>query len=42
MAAAGIEKLIRQRILGHANKDVTDKVYTHIEAKQLVEAIDLI
>lgn len=42
MAAAGVEKLLRQRILGHANRDVTDQVYTHIDAKRLVEAIDLI
>lgn len=42
MAAAGIERMLRKKILGHANKDVTDSVYTHIQAKQLVECIDLI
>ena len=42
MAKAKIERMLRKKILGHANRDVTDQVYTHIEEKQLVETIDLI
>jgi len=39
---AGANKVSRQRILGHASKDVTDKVYTHKDKEQLLKAIDLI
>jgi len=39
---AGANKVARQRILGHASKDVTDKVYTHKDKEQLLKAIDLI
>lgn len=42
MAEAKIERMLRKKILGHANRDITDKVYTHITPKQLVEYIDLI
>jgi integrase len=39
---AGANKVARQRILGHASKDVTDKTYTHKDKIQLLKAIDLI
>ncbi|WP_110955724.1 tyrosine-type recombinase/integrase [Anaerosinus massiliensis] len=39
---ANISKVIIQRILGHASKTVTDKVYTHKTIQQLIEAINLI
>lgn len=41
MTAAGVNKVVLQRIVGHSNKDVTD-LYTHLELKQLIEAIDMI
>lgn len=31
-----------KRILGHASKDVTEKVYTHKDLRELMKAIDLI
>ena len=40
MEAAGIDKLHRQLILGHALSDVTDKVYTHVEPEALVRDIN--
>lgn len=39
---AGANKVSIQRILGHASKDITDKVYTHKDKEQLLIAIDLI
>lgn len=42
MDNAGINEVIRKKILGHAGKDVTEKVYTHKSVSQLVEAINKI
>ena len=39
---ANINPTIKKRILGHASRDVTEKVYTHKTINQLIEAIDLI
>lgn len=42
MDNAGINDKIKKLILGHAGKDVTEKVYTHKTIEQLVEAINKI
>jgi len=39
---AGITEVIIQKILGHAGKNITQKVYTHKTIQQLVDAINLI
>ena len=41
MGEAGVNRVIIQRIVGHSNRDVTDH-YTHLELRQLIEAIDMI
>ena len=41
MSAAGVDKVIIQRIAGHSNRDITDH-YTHVEVNRLIEAIDMI
>ena len=33
-------KLCIKRILGHASKDITDKVYTHKDVEELIEAVN--
>lgn len=38
----GMNKVCIQRLMGHASKDVTDKVYTHKDLEQLRKAIDLL
>src|SRR5690625_1848029 len=40
MDNAAANKLSIKRIMGHAAKDITDKVYTHKDIKQLLMAID--
>ncbi len=42
MDNAGANKLSIKRIMGHASKDVTDKVYTHKDIEQLLIAIDML
>lgn len=42
LVKAGVEPVITRRIIGHADHDVTDKVYTHFEIKQLIDAINKI
>lgn len=42
MDEVGANKLCIKRILGHASKDITDKVYTHKDINQLKEAIELL
>lgn len=42
MDNADANKLSIKRIMGHASKDITDKVYTHKDVTQLTAAIDLI
>jgi integrase len=42
MSNAGANKVSIQRIMGHASKDITDKVYTHKDIEELIKAIDLI
>lgn len=39
---AEVPKTIIRRIVGHEDKDVTDKVYTHYEINQLIDAINKI
>jgi len=41
MDNAGANKLSIRRIMGHAGKDITDKVYTHKDVGQLIKAIDM-
>lgn len=42
MDRAGANKLSTKRIIGHASPDLIDKVYTHKDIEDLIEAIDLI
>ena len=42
MDNAGANKLSIKRIMGHAAKDITDKVYTHKDIAELIKAIDMI
>lgn len=42
MDNAGANKLSIKRIMGHASKDITDKVYTHKDIEELKKAVDLI
>ena len=42
MNNAGANKVSIQRIMGHASKDITDKVYTHKDIAELKKAVDLI
>jgi integrase len=42
MDSAGANKLCIKRIMGHASKDITDKVYTHKDIEELREAIDML
>jgi site-specific recombinase XerD len=42
LTAAGIKPELRRKIVGHSGKDVHEKVYTHFEIQQLLEAIDQI
>ena len=41
MSAAGVDKIVLQRIVGHSNRDITDH-YTHLEIRRLIDAIDRI
>ena len=38
----GANQVARQRILGHASKNITDKVYTHKDIEELRKAIELL
>lgn len=42
MDNAGANKVSIKRIMGHASKDITDKVYTHKDIEELKKAVDLI
>lgn len=42
LSDADINKKIIQLILGHASKDITDRVYTHKTIEQLIDAINKI
>lgn len=42
MDNAGANKTSIRRIIGHASKDITDKVYTHKDIEELKKAIDLL
>ena len=42
MDNAEANKVSIKRIMGHASKDITDKVYTHKDIEELMKAIDLI
>lgn len=42
MDSAGANKLCIKRIMGHASKDITDKVYTHKDIEELKEAVNMI
>ena len=42
LSNAGIEPMITKLILGHANADITERVYTHMTHSQLVQSIDKI
>lgn len=42
MDSAGANKVCIKRIMGHASSDITDKVYTHKDIAELIEAVDMI
>jgi integrase len=42
LVAAGINKTLIKRIVGHQGEDVTDNVYTHFDVQQLIDAINKI
>lgn len=43
MAEAGISQTIQKKILGHSGAmTLTERVYTHLDVKALVDAINLI
>ena len=42
MDNAGANKVSTKRIIGHASKDITDKVYTHKDIEEFKKAVDLI
>ena len=42
MDNAGANKVSIKRIMGHASKDITDRIYTHKDVQELLRAIDLI
>lgn len=42
LAKAEVNKTLIRRIVGHKDTDVTDKVYTHFETQQLIDAINKI
>lgn len=42
LTAAGVDRILIKRIVGHQGEDVTDMVYTHYDIDQLIEAIDKI
>ncbi len=42
MDNAGANKVSIKRIMGHASKDITDKIYTHKDIEELKKAVDLI
>lgn len=42
MDRTSANKLCTKRILGHASKDITDKVYTHKDIEDLLEAVNML
>lgn len=42
LTVAGVDERIIKKIVGHAGKGITENVYTHIEMKELLEAINKI
>lgn len=42
MDSAGAKKLVIKRIMGHQDKDITDRVYTHKDITELLEEINKI
>lgn len=36
----GVDKLTRQKIIGHSSGDVTDQIYTHVDLSEVINAID--
>ncbi|MCC2249116.1 site-specific integrase [Virgibacillus sp. AGTR] len=42
MDNAGANKVAVKKIMGHASRDITEKVYTHKNIEELIKAIDLI
>lgn len=42
MNNAGADKLCVKKIMGHASNDITEKVYTHKDIQELIDAVDLI
>ena len=39
---AGLNKVAVKRIMGHASKDVTEKVYTHKEIAELLQNVNML
>lgn len=42
MDSAGANKLCIKRIMGHSSQDITDKVYTHKDITELIDAVNLL
>ena len=42
MTAAGVDRILIKRIVGHRGEDVTDMVYTHYDLDQLLAAVNSI
>lgn len=42
LTRAGVDERIVQKIVGHAGKNITEKVYTHVIIEQMLEAINKI
>lgn len=42
MTAAHVDRILIKRIVGHQGEDVTDKVYTHYDIDQLIQAVNQI
>ena len=40
MDSAGAKKLVIKRIMGHQDKDITDRVYTHKDISELLEEVN--
>ena len=42
MDSAGANKLCIKRIMGHSSQDITDKVYTHKDISELIDAVNML
>ena len=42
LTVAGVDERIIKKIVGHAGSSITENVYTHIDLKPLLEAINML